>query len=204
MTAASHPARPAASLFLPRQRPADTPGGPLSCRQSCTAFAVAPTHALRGLDKRRQDRWGRADRSRFAPVLQGTACQAEVGGHLPLGLSHRQARRGRFTLLRPLQARATPYDQPTVDSRAVRRGTGLASELKSIPAGPSNIFLHPRLACASKGTKFRGSCRLSLRTFTKRSTWPWPGTTIKAQRAEPHTHISRHPRNRAGIHGLTS
>lgn len=81
------------------------------------------------LHPRRQDRWGRADRNRLAPLLQGTACQAEVGGHLPLRLSRRQARAGRPKLLRPLQARAAPHDQPTIDDRAARSGIGLVSGL---------------------------------------------------------------------------
>jgi hypothetical protein len=90
---------------------------------------MQPAHALWGLHPRRQDRWGRADRKRFAPFLQGIAGQAEVGGHLPLRLSRRHARRGRPKLLRPLQARAALHDPPTIDGRAARSGTGLVSQL---------------------------------------------------------------------------
>ena len=90
---------------------------------------MQPPHALRGLHPRRQGRWGRADRNRLAPVLQGTACQAEVGNHLPLRLSRRQTRGGRLKLLRPLQARAVPHDQPTIDGRAARSANALVSEL---------------------------------------------------------------------------
>uniref|UniRef100_UPI00258F6231 hypothetical protein n=1 Tax=Accumulibacter sp. TaxID=2053492 RepID=UPI00258F6231 len=78
---------------------------------------------------RRQSRWGRADRNRFASLLQGTACQAEVGGYLPLRLSRRQARAGRLKLFSPLQARAALHDPPTIDHRAAHSGTGLVSGL---------------------------------------------------------------------------
>ena len=124
---------------------------------------MQPPHALRGLHPRSQGRGRRADRNRLAPVLQGTACQAEVGSHLPLRLSRRQTRGGRLKLLRPLQARATYHDPSTIEDRAARSGTGLVSGLKSIPAGSSNIFLLPRLVRTSKGTKFRGSCHSPAR-----------------------------------------
>ena len=90
---------------------------------------MQPPHALGGLYPRRQGRWGRADRNRLAPLLQGTAGQAEVGSHLPLRLSRRQARAGRPKLFRPLQARAALHDPPTIDHRAARSGTSLVSEL---------------------------------------------------------------------------
>ena len=119
---------------------------------------MQPLHALRARDERRQARGRRTDRRRLAPVLQGTARQAQIGGHLPLRLSRRQTGGGHLTLLRPLQARAAPHDQPAPGIRAAHSGTGPVARLKSIPAGPSNIFLRPRLVCTAKGTKFRGFC----------------------------------------------
>jgi hypothetical protein len=79
----------------------------------CQHQLMQPPHAFRGLHPGRQDRGGRARRNRLAPLLQGTACQAEVLGHLPLRLSRRQADGSLLKLLRPFQARAAQLGTTT-------------------------------------------------------------------------------------------
>jgi hypothetical protein len=80
---------------------------------------MQPPQALRRLHPTPPGPRERADRLRLATILQGTACHAEFGGHLPLRLSRRQAHGGRPKLLRPLQG-ASDVSRPIIHRRPCR------------------------------------------------------------------------------------
>ncbi len=114
---------------------------------------MQPAHARFGGAEGGQGRrhLGR-DYLRLCPVPQGTARAPDGASRRALALTRRAAPCRKRERLCPLQA-CRDLHRPAASQAA---GGGL----KSVPAEPSSMFLHPRLACTSKGRKFRRFCHL--------------------------------------------
>jgi len=97
------------------------------------------------------------DYLRLCPVPQGTARAPDGASRRALALTRRAAPCRKRERLCPLQA-CRDLHRPAASQAA---GGGL----KSVPAEPSSMFLHPRLACTSKGRKFRRFCHPPSRRY---------------------------------------
>ena len=120
---------------------------------------VQPARPRRGRQARRHRRRQPRQWRRRAPAAQRTTCHPQVRCHLAQRLPLRQLDRRAAELFCPLQARAVLHRAPPLASQARAGGERLASGLKSVAAGPSDILDYPGLVCTSKGMNVRRSCQ---------------------------------------------